>query len=319
MFQEGIPPKIDDLAARVLLLEKGLKAFNDALKTVDQHSMKEVDNVNEWVNRRGEEIKEIDNVMKNLLDRFSGLEEHVHLLKEEGLVWEEMIASLQAEVDGLQAEVDSLQAEVDSLQLKICCCNEATSRPLSGSRTWESPFKLEYTDESKYHPPPIVTSLVPIKVEEERDPSWASRFGDDEEEELAIEEAVESLEDEAVPQENEVPLPIQITSPPPAYTPSVYLGQCCKHSRGPLKMISYHPYCHSDTFMGMPTGLWSTKDLHCNLERLRQTGSSHKHNSAHSGLSLSETSYGDITDRSIDLCTERDVGSFVGHPASPEV
>ena len=120
---------MDDLAAQTMLLEEGLKAFNNALKIVNQHSMKEIDDANEWINQRGLEIKEIDVVMKNLLDRFLGLEEHMHLLEEEGLVWEEMIASLQAEVDGLQ--------------LKICCCNEVTSRLLSGSGTWESPFKLK--------------------------------------------------------------------------------------------------------------------------------------------------------------------------------
>ena len=97
-----------------MLLEEGLKVFNDTLKTVDQRSMKEVDNANEQINRRGEEIKEINNVMKNLLDKFSGLEEQMHMLKEEGLVWEEMISSLQA--------------EVDSLQSKICRCNEPRSR-----------------------------------------------------------------------------------------------------------------------------------------------------------------------------------------------
>ena len=65
--------------------EEGLKAFNDALKTVDQHSMKEVDDVNEQVNQRGDEIKEVDGIVKNLLDKFSGLEECMYVL-EEGLV-----------------------------------------------------------------------------------------------------------------------------------------------------------------------------------------------------------------------------------------
>ena len=57
--------------------------------------------------------------MKNLLDKFSRMEARMHILEEEGLVREEMITSLQAEVDGLQS--------------KICRCNEATSRPLSGA------------------------------------------------------------------------------------------------------------------------------------------------------------------------------------------
>ena len=47
MFQEGIPPKINNLAAQALLMEEGLKAFNKALKIVDQCSMKEADNANE--------------------------------------------------------------------------------------------------------------------------------------------------------------------------------------------------------------------------------------------------------------------------------
>ena len=84
-----------------------------------------------------------------------------------------------------------------------------------------------------------------------------------------VEETVESSEDEEVPQENKVPLPIHLTSLPPAYAPSVCSGQCCKRSRGALKTISYHPYRRADTFMGMPAGLQSTKDLCCNLERLR--------------------------------------------------
>ena len=68
----------------------------------------------------------------------------------------------------------SLQAKVDRLQTKICHCNEVTSRPLSGNGSQEDPFTLEYAEENKYHPPPVVTSLVPIKVKEECDPSRAS-------------------------------------------------------------------------------------------------------------------------------------------------
>ena len=164
--------------------------------------------------------------------------------------------------------VASLQAKIYCLQMKICHCNEATSRPLSGNWSWEDPFTLEYAEENEYHPPPVVTSLVPIEVEEERDPSQASRFRDDEEEDSVVEETVESLEDEEVPQENEVPLPVCLSSLPPAYAPSVCSGQHCKRSRGALKTISYHPYHRADTFMGMPAGLQSTKDLHCNLKRL---------------------------------------------------
>ena len=67
--------------------------------------------------------------------------------------------------------VTSLQAEVDNLQTKICCCNEATFRPLLGNGSQEDPFTLVYAEENEYNPPPVVTSLVPIEVEEECDPS----------------------------------------------------------------------------------------------------------------------------------------------------
>ena len=66
--------------------------------------------------------------------------------------------------------IASLQVEVDGLQAKICRCNEAAPRPLSGNGSREDPFTLEYAEEDEYHPPPVVTSLVPIKAEEERDP-----------------------------------------------------------------------------------------------------------------------------------------------------
>ena len=222
-------------------MEDSRQSFNDALKTVDQRSIKEVDDANAQINRRGQEIKEINDVMKNLLDKFSRMEARMHILEEEGLVREEMIASLQA--------------EVDNLQTKICHCHETVPRPSSRNGSQDNPFTLEYVEENEYHPPPVVTALVPIKVEEERDPSRVLRFGDDKDEELVVEETVESSEDEEVPQENEVPLPVCLSSPPPAYAPSVCSGQCCKRSRGPLKSISYHPYCCADTFMGMPTGL----------------------------------------------------------------
>ena len=130
---------------------------------------------------------------------------------------------------------------------------------------------------------------------------------------------MESSEDEEVPQENEVPLPIHLASPPPAYAPSVCSGQCCKRSRGTLKTVSYHPYHRSDTFMEMPAGLQSTKDLRCNLERLQQTGSNRKHDSARLGSSSSDTSYGIVTDRSVDLCSGGDAGSVARHSVNPEV
>ena len=110
--------KLDILSTRASLLEDGLKVFNDALKTVDV-PMKEIDDANARINRRGEEIKEINEVMKNLVLKTSRLEDRMQMFEREALEREEMIASLQA--------------EVDSLQTKICRCNDATSRPLSGN------------------------------------------------------------------------------------------------------------------------------------------------------------------------------------------
>ena len=102
-----------------LLLEDGLKAFNDALKIVDQCSMKEVDDTNARIDRRGEEIKEIDEVMKDLILKISKLEDRMHTLEREFLEREDMVTLLHA--------------KVNVLQTKICRCNEATSRPLSGN------------------------------------------------------------------------------------------------------------------------------------------------------------------------------------------
>ena len=56
--------------------------------------MKEVDEVNDQVNQRGCEVEEINNVMKDLIGKFSGMEERMHVLEEEGLVRKEMIAAL---------------------------------------------------------------------------------------------------------------------------------------------------------------------------------------------------------------------------------
>ena len=84
-------------------MEEGLRAFNDALKTVDQCSMKEVDDANTWIDQRGEEIKEIDDVMKNLVGKVVKLEDQMLMLKREGLEQEDMVALLQAKVDSLQS------------------------------------------------------------------------------------------------------------------------------------------------------------------------------------------------------------------------
>ena len=58
---------------------------NNALKTVDVHSMKEIDDANERINQRGGEIKEIDNIMKNLIRKLSRLEDRVRMLEVKGL------------------------------------------------------------------------------------------------------------------------------------------------------------------------------------------------------------------------------------------
>ena len=77
---------MEDLSLRMLLLEDNREAFNDALKTVGQCSIKEFDDANVRIDRRGKEIKEIDDVLKNLLDKFSRMEARMHILEEEGLV-----------------------------------------------------------------------------------------------------------------------------------------------------------------------------------------------------------------------------------------
>ena len=146
-----------DLSTWALRLEEGLKAFNDALKVVNQRSMKEVDDTNARIDQRGEEIKEINDVMKNLIGKILRLEDCMLVLKREGLEREDKVALLQAEVNGLQT--------------KICRCNEPSSRPLSGNGSREDPFTLEYAEENEYRPALVVTSLVPIEVEEERNPS----------------------------------------------------------------------------------------------------------------------------------------------------
>ena len=181
------------------------------------------------------------------------------------------------------------------------------------------PFKLEYASDLEYMAPSVVTALIPIDVEVAHNPSLASQFGDDEEEGSIVMETRESLPSVADPQENEVSILIRVTSPPPVYQESACLGQCCVCSNGALKKTSFHPYRHGYTFMSMPSSLRSTQDLHHNLKRLQRTGSSCKHNSARSGSSSSETSYGHVTDRSVDLCPGGDVGSFTRHSVSPEV
>ena len=272
---------------------------------VDKRSMKEVNAVNTRVDRRGKEIAGIDEVVKNLLGQLEAMEQRVKFLEEEGLEREDMVTLLQI--------------KVDDLKTKICCCEAPCSRLLSGEGTREVPFELEYASDSEYIAPSVVMALVPIEVEVVRNPSLVSQFGDDEEEDSIVVETRELSPSVADPQENNVLIPIWVSSPPLVYQELVCLGQCCIRLNGLLKKSSFHPYCRSDTFMGMPAGLHSTKDLCCNLKRLQLTGSSRKDNSAHLGLSSSKTSHGDITDRSIDLGPGTDVGGVSRHPTSPEV
>ena len=203
--------------------------------------------------------------------------------------------------------------------MKICCCNVPCSRPLSGEETREVPFELEYASDSEYMAPSVVVTLVPIDVEIVRDPSLVSWFRDDEEEGSVVVETRELSPSMADLQENVVPILIWVTLPPPVYQESVRSGQHCVHSNGVLEKSSFHPYCCGDTFMGMPISLHSTQDLHHNPKRLQRAGSSHKHDSAHLGSLSSETSYGNVTDRLVDLGPGTVVGGVVRHSTNPEV
>ena len=214
---------------------------------INHQVAKEVNTLIEHVNCRGEETKELDNVMKNLLVRFSTMEDRVRVLEEENIEKAAMVRSLLSEVEWLQGQ--------------ICHCNKPRFRALSGSRTAEDLHKLEYALDSEYVALPVIRSLVPIGAGGEQDLLQASWFRDDEEERSVIAETRESSESVAAPEENKVPIPVYITSPPPEYTCLVRQDQCCVHSDGLLKKSLYHPYRHNDTCMGMPAGLRSTKDL----------------------------------------------------------
>ena len=305
IFQESVPAQYQDLFDKAQHHEMAGRVLNEVIKIFDKRSMKEVDAINAQVDQRGEEITKINEVIKNLLGQFEAMEQCIKFLEEEGLEREDMVVSLQV--------------EVDDLKTKVCHCTVPQSRPLSREGSREVPFELEYASDSEYIAPFVVTALVPIDMEVVHNPSLALRFGDDEEEGLIIVETRESSPSVADPQENDVPIPVQVSSPPPVYQELVCSGQCCIHLNGPLKKLSFYPYHCSDTFMGMPAGLHSTKDLRHNLKRLQQTGSSHKCNSARSGSLSSETSYGNVTDRSIDLGPRADVGGVSRHPTSPEV
>ena len=136
---------------------------------------------------------------------------------------------------------------------------------------------------------------------------------------MVVEETRELSASVADPQENEIPILVRVSSPLPQYHESVHEGQHCICSDSPLKKSSFHPYCPTSTFMGMPAGLCSTKDLCRNLKRLQRTGSSRKHNSARLGSSSSETSYGNVTDRSVNLGAGAIVEGIERYPTSSEV
>ena len=88
------------------------------------------------------------------------MEQCVKILEEEGLEREDMVASLQL--------------EVDDLKMKICRCNVPRSRPLSRKGTREVPFELEYASDLEYVAPSVVTALILIDVEVVHNPLLAS-------------------------------------------------------------------------------------------------------------------------------------------------
>ena len=144
----------------IVKAEGTFNALNKMIKGIDCRVIAEVDTLIEQVNHRGQETKELDKVTKDLLLRFSVMEEHIRVLEEEGTVKTAMIHLLFLEVDGLKE--------------RICHCEEDGPRPVSGSGTCDDPFELKYALESEYMAPPIVTTLVPVDAEVIRDPLLAS-------------------------------------------------------------------------------------------------------------------------------------------------
>ena len=242
------------MIGHVGLAEKAFIELNKTVKGIDCRVVSEVDTLIEQANRWGQETKELDEVTKDLLSRFSSMEECVRILEEESVVKAAMIRSLSSEVDFLKEQV--------------CRCKEEGSRPMLGSRTHKDPFELEYTLDSNYVAPPMVTTLVLVNAEVVCDPSLVSRFGDDEEGSV-VEETRELSASITDPQENKIPILVQVNLPLPVYQESVCLGQCCIRSNGLLKKSLFYPYHPADTFMSMPAGLHSTKDLHRTLKRLQ--------------------------------------------------
>ena len=108
IFQESIPAQYQDLFDKAQHHEVAGCALKEAIKVVDERSMKEVDAVNAHIDQRGREIAKLDEVVKNLLGRFKAMEQRIRILGEEGLEREDMVASLQV--------------ELDDLKMKICRC-----------------------------------------------------------------------------------------------------------------------------------------------------------------------------------------------------
>ena len=243
--------QLDDCTTK----SKGIiRALNQTVKEIDCRAISEVNTLIRQANCRARETKELDNITKDLLARFSVMEECICILEEESIVKAVMIHSLSLEVDFLKEQ--------------MCSCEKSRSRLLLGSGTCKDPFKLEYVLESKYVAPPVVTALVPLDAEVICDPSLALRFRDNEEEESVVRETQESLVSVADPEENKVPIPVHVNSPPPQYQESVCQGQRCVHSNGSLKHSLYHPYHCAKTSMEMPASLPSTRDFRHNLQQL---------------------------------------------------
>lgn len=148
--------------------------LNKTIEGIDRRVIAEVDTLIEQVNGRGQETKELDEVSKDLLSRFSAMEECICILEEESVMKAAMICLLSLKVDFLKEQV--------------CHCEEEGSRPVLGTGTHENPFELKYTLDSNYMVPPMVTALVPINAEVIRDPSLALQFRDDKEEGSVVEE-----------------------------------------------------------------------------------------------------------------------------------
>ena len=89
------------------------RALNQTVETINHWVILEVDMLIEQVNCWSVETKELNNVTKDLLTRFSAMEAQVHVLEEESIE--------------KAAMVHSLSLEVDFLKERVCCCEEEGS------------------------------------------------------------------------------------------------------------------------------------------------------------------------------------------------